>query len=243
MIFDVVLFTASLVAGAIAAITGFGIGSILTPVLSTHIDTKVAVAAVSIPHFIGTLVRFVRLHRHVNRRVAFTFGLASAIGGISGAVLNAYASGPTLGYILGTLLIFAGFSGISGIADRFQLRGPLAWIGGFVSAVLGGLVGNQGGIRSAAMLGFHLTKESFVATATAIALVVDGARMPVYFMSRYEDMVALWPTITLCTVGVVMGTLAGSPVLKRIREGMFKRTVSAFVLGLGIFMIFRSLSV
>jgi uncharacterized protein len=241
MTFDVVLFTASLVAGAIAAISGFGIGSILTPVLSTQIDTKVAVAVVSIPHVIGTLVRFIRLRRHVNRRVAFTFGIASAIGGLGGAVLNAYVSGPTLGYILGTLLVFAGLSGISGFADRIQLRGPLSWIGGFVSAALGGLVGNQGGIRSAAMLGFHLTKESFVATATAIALVVDGARVPVYLVSQHEEMLSLWPIMLLSTVGVVAGTLAGSRLLKRIPAATFKRIVAALVLALGIFMLFRPL--
>src|SRR5262245_16107895 len=130
IMFDIVLVTASVVAGAIAAIGGFGIGSILTPVLSTQIDTKIAVAVVSIPHFIGTLVRFTRLRRYVNRRVAFSFGVASAIGGLGGAVLNAYVSGPTLGYILGTLLVFAGLSGISGFADRLQLRGPLSGIGG-----------------------------------------------------------------------------------------------------------------
>jgi uncharacterized membrane protein YfcA len=242
MVFDIVLFTASLVAGAIAAISGFGIGSILTPVLSTQIDTRLAVAVVSIPHFIGPFVRFVRLRKYVNRRVAFTFGVASAIGGLGGAVLNAYVAGPTLGYILGALLVFAGLSGISGFADRLQLRGRLSWIGGFISAALGGLVGNQGGIRSAAMLGFHLTKESFVATATAIALVVDGARVPVYLVSQPEGMLNLWPIVCLSTVGVVAGTFAGSRLLKRIPEGTFKWTVSALVLGLGIFMLFRPLS-
>jgi uncharacterized protein len=239
MTFDVLLVLASLAAGAIAAISGFGIGSILTPVLSTQIDTKVAVAVVSIPHFIGTLVRFVRLRRKVNRTIAFTFGVASAIGGLGGALLNAYASGPTLGYVLGTLLVFAGLSGISGIADRFQLRGPLSWIGGFISAALGGLVGNQGGIRSAAMIGFHLSKESFVATATAIALVVDGARVPVYLAVQHDDMLRQWQVMLLSTIGVIAGTLAGSRLLRRIPEAIFKRIVSALVLGLGIYMLVR----
>ena len=85
-IFQLVLFIASLAAGAIAAISGFGIGSVLTPVFSMHTDTKLAVAAVSIPHFIGTLLRFVRLRRHIDRSVALSFGLASAIGGLGGAV-------------------------------------------------------------------------------------------------------------------------------------------------------------
>ena len=50
------LFVASIASGVIAAISGFGIGSVLTPVVSTNLDTKLAVAIVSIPHFIGTLV-------------------------------------------------------------------------------------------------------------------------------------------------------------------------------------------
>src|SRR5437660_4369727 len=96
---QLVLLMASVAAGAIAAISGFGIGSVLTPVFSIHTDPKLAVAAVSIPHFIGTLLRFVRLRRHIDRSVALSFGLASAIGGLGGAVLNAYANGPIIGYV------------------------------------------------------------------------------------------------------------------------------------------------
>src|SRR5262249_50114054 len=167
--FNFVLFFASLAAGVIAAISGFGIGSVLTPVIATDIDTKAAVAVVSIPHFIGTLFRFVRLRHHINRSLAFTFGIASAIGGLAGAVLNAYINAEILGYVFGGLLVFAGLTGVTGFAEKMELQGLWRWIGGFVSAGFGGLVGNQGGIRSAAMLGFELSKESFVATATAIA--------------------------------------------------------------------------
>ena len=57
---------------------------------------------------------------------------------------------------------------MTGFAEQIELKGPWKWIGGFVSAGFGGLVGNQGGIRSAAMLGFDLSKESFVATAVIV---------------------------------------------------------------------------
>jgi uncharacterized protein len=242
MVFELLLFVASLAAGATASISGFGIGSVLTPLVSIRIDTKVAVAIVSFPHLVGTLVRFIRLRKHINRRVAFSFGTASAVGGLGGALLNAYASGPALSYILGTLLVFAGLSGITGFADHLRLSGPWLWIAGLGSAALGGLVGNQGGIRSAAMLGFHLTKESFVATGTAIALVVDAARVPVYFATQKTEILQHWPIITLSTVGVVIGTLAGSLVLERIPERTFKRLVSALIFCLGLFMLFRPAS-
>ena len=89
------------------------------------------------------------------------------------------------------------------------------------------------------MLGFRLSKESFVATATAIALVVDGARMPIYFITEYERIFALWPLVAVSTVAVAMGTFIGFILLHRITEHRFKRNVSIFVLGLGLFMLFR----
>jgi hypothetical protein len=44
------LATAGALAGGIAAVSGFGIGSLLTPVLALQIGTKLAVAAVAVPH-------------------------------------------------------------------------------------------------------------------------------------------------------------------------------------------------
>jgi phosphosulfolactate synthase (CoM biosynthesis protein A) len=119
------------------------------------------------------------------------------------------------------------------------ITGPWRWIGGLASAAFGGLVGNQGGIRTAAMLGFDLSKESFVATATAIALVVDGARMPVYFVTQHERILQLWPIVLVATTGVIGGTWLGTYLIDRIPERIFKRVVSLIVLGLGVFMFFR----
>jgi uncharacterized protein len=237
--FHFVLLCTSVAAGAIAAISGFGIGSVLTPVIATNINIKAAVATVSIPHFVGTLFRFIRLRRYVNRSLVFTFGIASAIGGLAGAVLNAYAKAEILGYVFGGLLVFAGLTGLSGFAERMELQGPWRWVGGFVSAGFGGLVGNQGGIRSAAMLGFALSKESFVATATAIALVVDVARLPVYFAIEHDRILQSWPIVLLATIGVIVGTVLGTHLLARIPEQTFKRVVSLLVFGLGIFMLLR----
>ena len=45
MMFEILLTAAAFIAGAIASVTGFGIGSVLTPLLSDNVGTKVAVAA------------------------------------------------------------------------------------------------------------------------------------------------------------------------------------------------------
>ncbi len=61
MMSDVAFLTlmavAGLIAGAVASVSGFGIGSLLTPLLSLRVGTKLAVAAVSIPHLAATAFR------------------------------------------------------------------------------------------------------------------------------------------------------------------------------------------
>jgi uncharacterized membrane protein YfcA len=234
MIFPTVIAVAATLAGAIASVGGFGIGSILTPLLAIRVGTKLAVAGVSIPHLIATALRFARMGEHVDKRVFMSFGITSAAGGLLGAVLHARFSSAVLSYVLGALLVFAGTMGITGLSKRMRLEGSLAWIAGALSGAFGGLVGNQGGIRSAAMLGMRVCKESFVATATAIALVVDVARMPVYAVIQGKQVLDIWPVLLLAIIGVVVGTLAGERILRRIPEPLFRQVVSVIILALGV---------
>lgn len=237
MTVDLLTLLAAIVAGGIASLSGFGIGSILTPLLAITLGTKLAVAIVSIPHFIGTALRFALIREHLDKRVLVTFGIASAIGGLTGALLHVWLHSAILGYTLGSLLIFAGVMGLTGVAERMRFGRTTGWIAGMLSGVFGGLVGNQGGIRSAALLGFNVSKEAFVATATAIALLVDLFRMPVYAVTQYREIASVWPLVVIGTAGVIVGTLAGKPLLRRIPEKTYRMIVSIIILALGISML------
>src|SRR3954464_290880 len=92
--YESVLLLTALASGAIASVAGFGIGSLLTPLVAVRAGTKTAVAAVAIPHLIGTAMRFWHLRRSLDRAILWRFGLTSAAGGLAGAVLNASATGP-----------------------------------------------------------------------------------------------------------------------------------------------------
>jgi uncharacterized membrane protein YfcA len=234
------LVVVALLAGGVASVVGFGIGSLLTPALAPETGIKLAVAAISIPHAIGTAIRLSTLRAHVNREVLLRFGIASAIGGLMGALLHAWAGGAVLSAVFGLLLLSAGLAELAGWAKRVRLQGAPAIAAGGASGLLGGMVGNQGGIRSAALLGFNLPRDSFIATATAIALIVDAARMPVYLCTEGRQLLETWPTIAWITAGVVIGTLLGRRFLARIPETVFRRIVGVFVLFLGIYMLYRA---
>ncbi|MDB5388783.1 MAG: hypothetical protein JWM11_4429 [Planctomycetaceae bacterium] len=228
------------IAGAIASVSGFGIGSLLTPVLSLRVATKLAVAAVSVPHLAATAFRFWLMRKHVDRRLLLSFGLMSAAGGLSGALLQLYADSPILTTVFGCLLAFTGVMGLTGLSEKLRFRGWVAWAAGFLSGMLGGLVGNQGGIRSAAMLGFDVPRHSFVATATAVGLIVDGARMPVYLATQGSEVLSLWPVLLASTVGAIIGTLVGERILKQIPEPIYRRLISGLVLALGVYMLLKT---
>jgi len=88
VLFALLLAATAVISGGIAAIAGFAIGSLLTPTLALDTGTKLAVAAIAIPHFVGTAQRFWILRRHVDRRVLTGFGITSAVGGLAGALLH-----------------------------------------------------------------------------------------------------------------------------------------------------------
>ena len=99
------------------------------------------------------------------------------------------------------------------------------------------MVGNQGGIRSAAMLGLGVQGAAFVATATAIGLAVDMVRIPVYVATESGQIFRAYPAVVAGIIGVVIGTIAGESVLRRIPERLFRRVVSGFLLLIGVFLL------
>jgi uncharacterized membrane protein YfcA len=240
-LFELILFLVSIIAGAVPALAGFGIGSLLTPVFATQMPLKLAVAAVSIPHLVATAIRFAMLREHVDRKLLWSFGIFSAIGGLTGALAHRWASSPLLTIVFGGALLLASISELSGAARKVKLRGAAAWVAGAISGILGGMVGNQGGIRSAALLGFQTTRVTFVATATAVALLVDGARMPVYLSLEAAALTRLALPIAIACAGCIIGTFWGRRLLERVPEAVFRKLIALLILALGIYMLARGI--
>ncbi len=115
IIFNFILVFVAVLAGGIASIAGFGIGSLLTPVLAFKVGTSLAVAGVSIAHFLGTAFRFWKWKKYINKKVLFSFGVTSAIGGLVGALFHNIFQNVILTIIFGCLLVFAGGTGLTGI--------------------------------------------------------------------------------------------------------------------------------
>jgi uncharacterized membrane protein YfcA len=236
-VFLAAIFAVAVLSGATAAVAGFGIGSLLTPLLATRLGAATAIAAVAIPHAAATALRFWRLRRSVDWRVVRGFGLLSAAGGLAGALLYARLSSRVLTIVLGLLLVATAVAGLTGWATRWRPSGARAATLGLLSGFFGGIAGNQGGLRAAALLGFALAPATYVATSTAIALLVDAARTPIYVWRAGPTLAGLAAAIAVATIGVLAGTLLGERVLLGLRVDRFRRIVSALIGLLGVWLL------
>lgn len=204
--------------------------------MATRYSVADAILAVSIPHAVATAIRCWRLRKAIDVTVLKRFGIASAAGGLVGAfALFRFESQAKL--ILALLLLATGAAGLTGWNRRMHPAGRSSTLLGGLSGLFGGLAGNQGGLRAAAMMRFDLAPAAFVATSTAVGLMVDAARLPVYLARGSGRISDLAVPIGIATIGVVAGTLAGEKILLRMSRERFTRVVSAFITLLGIWLL------
>jgi uncharacterized membrane protein YfcA len=239
LIFLVIVFVAGILSGVTAAIAGFGIGSLMTPLLAAQLGVSLAVAAVSIPHAIATAVRCWRLRRAISWPIVRTFGVLSAAGGLLGALLYTRVGSRALEITLGILLVATAIAALSDWTRRWKPRGIVAQTLGFLSGLFGGMAGNQGGLRAAALLTFSLTPAAFVATSTAVGLAIDAARMPIYIWRAGPALLTVLAPIGVATAGVLIGTLWGERLLFGLSADTFRRVVGILIGVLGLWLIFK----
>ena len=231
------VFIVAILSGATASVVGFGIGSLLTPLIALEVGMAAAVALVAIPHAAATALRCWRLRRAIDGGVLRSFGLLSAAGAVAGALLYSRLGGRALTLVLGALLVL---TSLAGLRSGNRVRPPgsrAAGILGLLSGFFGGVAGNQGGLRAAAMLAFALSPAAFVATATATALLVDAARLPVYLWRAGPTIAAYRLPCAVATAGVLAGTLLGERVLLGTPPARYRRIVAVAIGAIGLMLL------
>ncbi len=229
-----------MLSGATAAVIGFGIGSLLTPLLTLRLSPALAVAVVALPHLLATATRLLRHGPSIDRSTFLRFGLLSASGGLAGALLQSTLGAPVLLAALGALLIATALASLTGNFGGRRTTTPTALLLGLLSGFFGGLVGNQGGLRAAGLLAFDLSPRAFLATSTAVALVVDLARTPVYLVRAGSQLWSLALPIAVAAAGCLVGTVWGERLFLRMEPATYRRLVGAGVGAIGVWLLTRA---
>lgn len=248
------IFIISLVSAAVSLLTffsGFGLGTILTPVMVIFFPVEIAITSAAVVHFLNNIFKTTLVGRQIEWKVAIKFGVPAVVGAFLGAELLIMFSKtqPLYTYtisgklfsietiklvISGLMIIFALFDIIPGL-KKIQFRENKLYAGGLLSGFFGGLSGNQGALRSAFLLRTGLTKEQFIATGILIAIFVDTTRLSVYFTRL--SLINLQETSTLLVASVLSafaGAYIGSKLLRKVTIRFVEWTVAIMIIALAL---------
>jgi uncharacterized protein len=245
-----ILCLAAFVTSLLTFFTGFGLGTILTPVFAIFFPIEISIALTGVVHFLNNIFKFVLVGRHTDKRIALRFGIPALVFAFIGAFVLLKITGlePLYSYtisgkeffitpvkvVVAVLLItFALLESLPGLKN-LQLGNNLM-VGGMLSGFFGGLSGNQGALRSAFLVKAKLSKEAFIATGIVIACLVDFSRLGVY-LSRFSES-GLRDNLTLvvaATLSAFVGAFAGSRLLKKITLDIVQLAVTVMLIVLSL---------
>lgn len=242
---------ATFFASFISFYSGFGLGTILMPVIAIFLPLPLAITLTAIIHLFHNLLKTGLLWRAVDWNVAIRFGSMALIASIPGAlllkklsvftplmtysVLGIPAELSLLHICIGLLLIL--FATLEAFPYK-DYRVKNLYLGGALSGFLGGLSGNQGALRSVFLINSNLKKEPFIATNAFIAVVVDSARLVIYSLSFQQLFVTTnRPLIMIPLAASLGGVLLGMLLLKKITIALIQRTIIVLLYVLGILLV------
>jgi len=234
-----IVLVACFLTGVLTLLTGFGLGTLLPPFFVFFYNAKLALFLVALVHLSNNLFKLFLFRQHVDKAIFRRFGLVSLVGAVLGASLFGLFSTSWIKKILGAFLVWTGVSEFFPGANRYRIPQRYDLWGGFFSGLLGGILGTQGAIRSAYLLNYHLPKEMFVGTGTAISILIDLSRIPLYLYIERARFSTISPLFLLAViVSALAGTWVGQHLLKHVSLGFFRQIVGLALLTLGIYFFF-----
>jgi uncharacterized protein len=253
----IIAFTA-MFASALTLFSGFGLGTILLPVLAIFFPVEIAISLTAVVHLLNNIFKLGLMRKHVDLKTALKFGVPAAAAAFAGAYLLMLLSDiePIVYYHIGSkifyielikiviaalIIIFALFELIPKF-QKISFEKKYLPLGGFISGFFGGLSGHQGALRSAFLIKMELSKETFIATGIVIACFIDVSRLFVYSTGfLIKDISENTLLLIITALAAFIGAFFGKLFLKKITYKSIQIIVGVMLLfiaaglGLGIF--------
>jgi uncharacterized membrane protein YfcA len=218
---------------------GFGNALIAMPLLALVVSVQIASPVVALANLTGILIILVRQWRSVDVRAAWRLTLSSLIGIPIGLLFIKNANESLVRVLLGAILIAFGLYYL--IAPRLPyLRGEgTSYAFGLASGVLGGAYNTNGPpiVLYGALR--RWPPENFRAT-------LQGVFLPTNLMVIVGHVLAGLATPTVLKLYaysrplMLLATLLGMRLARRIPQGQFNRLVYAFLVAMGVLLIVRA---
>ena len=252
----IISITAFLVA-ILTFFSGFGLGTILTPIFMIFFPVDLAIGLTGIVHFFNNIFKLILVGKNADKTVLLRFGVPAVLAAILGSwlLLNISDLEPLFSYemfgktfevfpvkfIISILLIIFASIDLIPYFNKLQFGKEKLPIGGVLSGFFGGLSGNQGALRSAFLIKAGLTKEAFVGTAVVVSTFVDFTRLSIYATRFSKAGLIDNLTLVICaTLSAIIGAYIGNKLLKKVTLHFLQIAIAimlifiSFALGAGL---------
>lgn len=226
------------IASAIGTTTGFGISTVMIPVVLLFNPLSETLLFVGIIHLVGNIWKLVLFSRGIRWKLILSFGVPGIAASLLGALLVFKVPADLLSRIL------AGFITVYVIylfaRPSFKVKESTisAVSGGAFSGFLAGIFGMGGAVRSLFLSAFDLPKVVYIATAGAIALFIDTTRLTTYLVkgTRLQSSI-LWGMLIFIPASF-LGARIAQLVVEKIPQKYFRTVIAIFLLLVGMKLFF-----
>lgn len=234
LVVSLTAFTAS----AITLFSGFGLGTILLPVMALFFPVELAVSLTAVVHLLNNLLKLGLFGRHAVRQVLIPFGLTAIPFALLGAFVLMWLASQEplavyslfgrprtitpLNLVMAAIMIAFALVELLPRFRELSFGRSLLPVGGMLSGFFGGLSGHQGALRSAFLIRTGLTREQFIGTGVVIACLVDLTRLATYgnhfSILGMDDVTMLFAAAVPAAFGTILATrLARKVTIEGIR--------------------------
>jgi uncharacterized protein len=249
-----VICVSSLIASGLTLFSGFGLGTILTPVFALFFPVATAIAMTAVVHLANNLFKIGLVGGDADWSVVKRFGMPAALAAIMGATLLSSVStlAPWYSYeLLGRAYeitpVKASIGMVISVFAMLELSPAFArlafaprWLpaGGLISGFFGGLSGHQGALRSAFLVRAGLSKEAYVGTNAVCAVMVDTLRLAVYGIALHGTWAGeingrAGSTVGAAMVAAFLGAYLGKRLLVKVTLRFVELTVAVVMVLIG----------
>ncbi|MBU2651927.1 MAG: sulfite exporter TauE/SafE family protein [Bacteroidetes bacterium] len=231
--------------------SGFGLGTILTPIFMLFFPVDLAIALTGVVHFLNNIFKVILVGRNANKQVLLRFGIPAVAASFLGAwvLLHIPDARPLFDYdfagrhfevypvkfIISVLLLIFALMDLLPFLKKLSFGREKLPLGGALSGFFGGLSGNQGALRSAFLIKADLSKEAFIGTAVVVSTFVDLTRLSVY-ASRFlasgltDNLYIVIPAV----ISAISGAYLGNKLLKKVTIQSIQLIVALMLIALSL---------
>ena len=232
----------SFLAAALTVPAGFGLSTILTPLVLLLMGPHEAVAVVAVVHGAHNAGKFAALRESVDFEAFRMYGVWLVLGAILGAALQNEVPQKPLLALIGAFLVSLPLLSMSEGWTGYRIPEANDSLGGFGSGFMGGLTGHQGALRAMFLTRRLPDKMTYAATASVLALCVDLSRVPVYLLFRYDEMSQHAALTLVLVISALIGVRVGKTWLERLKSEWIHRGVMGGIVLSGAFYMYEALA-